>query len=146
MIYRRAVSACPDCGFYRLASFGKLLHHRNVEVAVDGHCQRAGDGGGRHHQKVWVISFHQHLVTLFHSKPVLFIDNRESQAMECYFFLKNSMGRSENLAAASGQVIQNISADCRFLSANKQPGIDIELREIILKGMLKLKGKDLVRC
>ena len=63
------------------APWGLLIKHADVEVAVQGEPEGAGDGRGGHHQQVWIATLAQESLPLGHAEAVLFVDDDQSEPL-----------------------------------------------------------------
>ena len=76
-----------------LAARGKLDERARVEVAVDGHGDRARDRRGGHHQHVraGVARLLPERVALLDAEPVLLVDDHQPQVGELHVLLEQGV-------------------------------------------------------
>ena len=60
---------------------GLLIEHADVEVAVQGQAQGAGNGRGGHHQQVRIAALAQEPFSLGHAEAVLLVDDDQPEAL-----------------------------------------------------------------
>ena len=63
------------------AARGFLIEHADVEVAVQGQPEGAGNGRGGHHQQVRIAALAQKPLALRHAEAVLLVDDDQSEAL-----------------------------------------------------------------
>ena len=86
------------CGSHGFAAWRQLIDHTDIEVAIEGHRQRTGDGRCRHHQHVGRIgALAPKFCTLGHPETVLFIYDHEAQTGKLYRVFYHSMGTYQNM-------------------------------------------------
>ena len=73
-LFRRAHKS-----FYRAATTGQFINHRNIQVAVKRQAERARNRRRRHHQQMWIISFADQRFALRHAKLVLLINDDQTE-------------------------------------------------------------------
>src|SRR5699024_9228573 len=110
----------PDPRFDRLSAAGQPLDDRDVEIAVNGHGQRAGNGRSRHHQHMRMVSFLQDFSPLFYTKAMLLVNDCKPQFVKGNFFLNNCMRGYYNLAASAFYIIKDILAKFVVLTTHQQ--------------------------
>ncbi len=87
--------AAGDDGF---ATRGELINNRHIQVAVQGHGQRPGDGCGSHHQYVWQdFCLFPEPGTLCHTKAVLLIDDYHPQVLKLDHIFNDCVGTDQNV-------------------------------------------------
>ena len=86
--------------------FGELGY---VHVAIDRQRQRAGNGSGRHDQKVrGASSLRLQRKPLVHPEAMLLVDHDKSKVLEFDPFLKQRMGADQNIDPACCKSFQNV--------------------------------------
>jgi hypothetical protein len=69
----------PPLGHDRLAPRRQFVENGNVEIAVNGHAQRARNRRGRHHENVGILPLAAQRQPLQHAELVLLVDHDETQ-------------------------------------------------------------------
>src|ERR1022692_4326470 len=79
-------------GGYWFASRWKLIYHRYVQITVQGHCKRSWYRSCRHNQYMRRLGvFFPHTGPLRYSKPMLLINNDQTQVFEQDFIFQQGM-------------------------------------------------------
>src|SRR6266545_3586344 len=58
-----------------------MVHHRDVEVAVERQAERARDRRRGHHEQVWITPFAHQLLALRHAELVLFVNDHKAEVI-----------------------------------------------------------------
>ena len=102
-------------GPYGFTTWWELVDHTHVEIAIEGHGERAWDGCGSHHQHVGrICALTPELGTLSHTKTVLFVDDNKPQTCELHRVLDNGMGAYKDLYGAVEQSFQHFLTSFAF--------------------------------
>ena len=102
----RAVALEAMGGADGVASGRQLVDDGAVEVAVEGHSEGAGDGGGGHHEDVWRDEgLLPELGALFDAEAVLLVDDDESEVAEGDVVLDEGVGADEDVYLAVGELL-----------------------------------------
>ena len=88
-------------GLYRFSTGWQLVNNRNTQIAVHGHSQRTWYGSGSHHQNVRRLPvLSPEFGALRHTKPVLFVNNHQTEIFELYRVFNQGMGADNDLHLA----------------------------------------------
>ena len=93
-------------GGHGFASRRQFVDHTDVEVAVEGHGERARNGCGGHHQNVRRKGrrFFPERGALLHPEAVLFVDERQSEIFEHHPGFDQRVGADQDIDLAREQV------------------------------------------
>ena len=116
--------------FYRFAARRQLIDDRHIEVAVEGHRQCARDRGSRHDENMGRIriALGPQFGPLLHPKPVLFVDDREAQAVKRHCRLYERMRTNEYMDITCRQPLQYLFARLTLYTARKESHPQTERR------------------
>ena len=116
---------------YGAASGRQLVYDRDVEVAVEGHGQRARYGRGGHDQNVWrAVVLGPEARALLHTETVLLVDYDISQIGEAYVVLDQGMRADEYVDFARGYALDGAAPLGRLRCPRKYGYIEVHtLRE-----------------
>ena len=129
-----------------LAARGQLVDDAHVEVAVDGHGERTGDGGGRHHQHMGrVVALSPEAGALGHTETVLLVDDHQTETQKLHVVLYHGVGANENLHAAVQEAAEHLLPALAFHDACEQFHVDVHAVEEVTQGGEVLLGQDLGR-
>ena len=134
------VEACGLCiilmdGLDRFAAGRKFVDNAHVEVAVEGHGERTGYGGGCHHQDVG-----RHLAlgpesgALCHSEAVLLVDHSQSQTGKDHRVFDDGVGSHEYVYLALGQTVEYVGASSSFDHSGEQFYVYIHISQHLADG------------
>ncbi len=134
-------------GAYGLASGRQFVDDRDVQVAVEGHGKRAGDGGGGHHQHVGRPGvLRPEAGPLLHAEAVLLVDHHEAQVAELHLVLDQGVGADQQLYFARGDPLQRRPALLRLRRAGQDGHPDRQSVEHAGDGGEVLAGQNLRGC
>ena len=98
-----AADVVDQTGFNRRAAGRQLVDDGNIEVGEKAHGQRTRNGGGGHHQLVYVAAFVFQGEALRHAEAVLLVHNHQAEVLEGYVVLKQGVRAHGQADAAVGQ-------------------------------------------
>jgi len=76
---------------------GHLVDDRDVQIPIDGHRERSGDGGRRHDQHVRVGALGAQGGALHDPEAMLLVDDREAELPELHPLLDEGMGADDDV-------------------------------------------------
>ena len=92
----------------RLATGGQLIDDADIEVSVHGHAECARDGGGRHHEDVRRdLRLGPKPGPLGHAKPVLFVDDHQSEPAEHHLGFQHRMRANQQMNGPIGEAFED---------------------------------------
>ena len=93
------LSGLDEEGLDLLPPRGQLVQNGDVQIPVDHQGQRAGDGGGAHHQQVGGRPLLGQSGALPHPKPVLLVGDDQPQIPEGHLLAEQGVGANHQLDA-----------------------------------------------
>ena len=125
----------------------QFVDDADVEVAVERHCQGAGDGRCCHHKDVWrVTTLRPQLGALGHAEAVLFVDDDESQTGKLHGVLDDGMCADEDVGGAVEQCVEYLLTAFPLHHTCQQGYADRHVAEKLHDGLQMLFGQDFRRC
>lgn len=92
---------------------GELVEDRGLQVAEDGHGDRARDGGGRHDEEVGrLLALTAQGVALLDAEAVLLVHDDQTQVVELHLVLDQRVCADDDAGLARDQVQERLSAAC----------------------------------
>ena len=129
-----------------LAAGRQLVDDRDIEVAVDRHGQRAGNGRRRHHKDMGRTGvFAPQAGALFDAEAVLFVDDDKSQVIEDHRIFEQSMGSDKDLHLARKQPSMYLVALFLAGRTGKQLDAHADGSEQRAQRLIMLRGENLGR-
>ena len=108
----------------------QLVDGGHLQIGVVAHGQRAGDGGGRHHQQVRLQPALNHLrpesQALRHAKAVLLVDDGQRQVFELHLVLNDGVRADDQPRLAAGDQRQHLAPLFGLLAAGEPRGFDAQ--------------------
>ena len=105
----RLVLGGDDVAGDRRTAGRELVEDGGLQVAEDGHRDRARDGGGRHDQQVRrLLALAAQRVALLDAEAVLFVDDDQAEVVELDLVLDQRMGADDDPGLAGDQVEQRL--------------------------------------
>ena len=95
------VGLLADGGYNGAAAGGEFVDEGDVEVAVDGHGEGAGNGGRGHDQHVGGGALADEAVALLDAEFMLFVDDGEAEVGEFGVAVEEGVGADEDLGLRS---------------------------------------------
>ena len=128
----------------------RLLHQAaDLQLAVLGQFQGAGDGGGRHGQQVdgadARIALGLKSLALADAEPMLFVDDGQGQAVEADGVLEQGVGADGDLGVTGGQGGQLLAPLAVGVAAGEQDGDDAGRLQQGAELFVMLAGQDFGR-
>ncbi len=119
----------------RLAACGHFIHDGEVEVAVDGQCQRARDGSGGHHQQVRMGAFAAQRGALFDAETMLFVNDGQLQVCKRDRVFDQRVGADDDFDRAVRQSLADFGL-LGFRRIAHQQSHTLECRSKLLHSLL----------
>ena len=130
----------------RLTSRRQLVDHRNVQVAVEGHRQRAGNGRGGHHQDMGrLLVLRPEPCPLFDAEAMLFVDHHESQVRKLYPVFDQGVRADQQVDRAVGNPGEGFAPFACFGCSGKDRHPHVHSFEHPPEGGVVLARKDFGR-
>ena len=131
-------------GLDRPSSRRKLVDHRDVEVAVEGHGQRAGNRRGGHHEDVRrLLVFGPEPGALLHAEAVLLVDHHEPQVGELHPVFDQGVRADQDVHLARGDPFERQPALPGLRGAGEDGDLHPHAVEHTRDGGEMLAGEDL---
>ena len=131
----------------RFSARRQLVYYAHVQIAIDGHRQRAGDRGGGHHQHMGrILALRPELGSLRHSKPVLLVDYRYAKAMESHRVFYHGMRAYQYLDIACSKSVEYLLPFLALDDAGEEFHPDVHALQEIADGLQMLLCEDFGRC
>ena len=136
--------------FHRLPSRGKLIHHGNIQIAVQNQRQGSWYGCGRHDQHVRSLFLSVALILqnrpLLHTEPVLLIRNDKPQIVIGHLFANQGMGTENRLPFPCSQCLVGLPLLRCFQRPGQQAAGNAQGLQHGYGRLIVLPGKDLRWC
>ena len=124
----------------------QLVDHRHVEIAVEGHRQRAGDRRGGHHEDMGRLEvLGPEPRALLDAEAVLFVDHDEAQVRELHAVLDQRMRADEYVHFARGDAFERSPALPGLRGAGQDGHLHVHSVEHLADGGVVLAGEDFRR-
>ena len=138
-----ALGIGPVDGADGLPPRGKLVDDAHVEVSIDGHAQRAWDGGGGHHEDVrGNLRLGPQPGALGHAEPVLLVDHDQAEAMEDHLGLEHRVGADKEMDRAVCEALEDGLPVRRLDGSRQQLHADRQVAEHLAEAREVLLGQD----
>lgn len=129
-------------GGYGLAAGGELVEDADVEVAVDGHGERARDGGGRHHEHVGAdVVLGPEACALCYAEAVLLVDYGHAEGAEAHVVLDQGVGAYEYVQRSVEQGLMDAAALAGRGGAFEQGHVHAYGPQHLRDGVVVLRGQ-----
>ena len=126
-----------------LAAGRKLVDDGDVEVAIEGHGEGAGDGGRGHHEDIGGDALARKAEALEDAETVLLVDDGEAEALELDVLFEDRVGADHDVHEALGDQLLELLLLAAREGSGEQNGDVTELLEDALEIVFVLVGEDL---